>query len=47
VQVARGSIELNGQPLEAGDGAMLRNEPEMDLSGGNGAEVLVFDLPAQ
>ena len=47
VQVARGSIELNGQPLKAGDGAMLRNEAEMGLSGGKGAEVLVFDLPAQ
>ena len=47
VQVARGSIELNGQPLGAGDGAMLRDEPGMDFSAGKGAEVLVFDLPAQ
>ena len=47
VQVARGSIELNGQAMAAGDGAMLRNEPGMDFSAGKDAEVLVFDLPSQ
>jgi redox-sensitive bicupin YhaK (pirin superfamily) len=47
VQVARGSIELNGQAMAAGDGAMLRNEPGMDFSAGKEAEVLVFDLPSQ
>jgi hypothetical protein len=47
VQVARGSIELNGQALAAGDGAMLRNEAGMDFSAGKDAEVLVFDLPPQ
>ena len=46
VQVARGLIELNGQSLGAGDGAMLRNEPEIALGKGSGAEVLVFDLAA-
>ena len=46
VQVARGSIELNGQSLSAGDGAMLRDEPEIALDKGSDAEVLVFDLPA-
>ena len=46
VQVARGSIELNGRRLNAGDGAMLRNEPEIELREGNAAEVLVFDLPS-
>jgi len=45
VQVARGTIEVNGQPLRAGDGALLRNEPEIALHHGNAAEVLVFDLP--
>ena len=34
VQVARGSIELNGKQLDAGDGAMLRNEPEIALGKG-------------
>jgi len=47
VQVARGSIELNGQRLAAGDGAMLREEPLIELGAGRGAEVLVFDLPGR
>jgi len=45
VQVARGSLELNGRRLQAGDGAMLRDEPLVDIGAGQGAEVLVFDLP--
>ena len=45
VQVARGSLELNGQRLQAGDGAMLQDEPLISLGNGRDAEVLVFDLP--
>lgn len=45
VQVAGGSLELNGQRLQAGDGAMLQDEPLIGLAKGDGAEVLVFDLP--
>ncbi len=44
VQVARGSIELNGERLGAGDGASLVDEPAIKLAAGQGAEVLVFDL---
>ncbi|NML14157.1 pirin family protein [Azohydromonas caseinilytica] len=44
VHVARGSVELNGQRLRAGDAAMLRDEARLDLRAGQGAEVLVFDL---
>ena len=44
VQVARGSIELGGQRLEPGDGAALSDERTVALSGGGGAEVIVFDL---
>jgi redox-sensitive bicupin YhaK (pirin superfamily) len=44
VHVARGSLEVNGQRLAAGDAALLRNEAQVALSGGDGAEVLVFDL---
>jgi quercetin 2,3-dioxygenase len=44
VHVARGSIEVNGQRLAAGDGARLRNEREIDLRNGAAAEVLLFDL---
>jgi quercetin 2,3-dioxygenase len=46
VQLARGTLELNGQALQAGDGAMLRDEPLCSLSNGHEAEVLVFDLPS-
>lgn len=44
VHVARGSVELNGQPLQAGDGARLRDVRDIHLSNGEQAEVLVFDL---
>jgi redox-sensitive bicupin YhaK (pirin superfamily) len=44
LQVARGSLELNGQRLEAGDGAMIEDESEIRLAGGKAAEVLLFDL---
>jgi redox-sensitive bicupin YhaK (pirin superfamily) len=44
VQVARGSVFLNGRKLEQGDGAALSEEPVVELSGGEGAEVIVFDL---
>jgi redox-sensitive bicupin YhaK (pirin superfamily) len=44
VHVARGSLEVNGERLEEGDGARLRNPGEIRLSGGRAAEVLLFDL---
>ncbi|MDR1530226.1 MAG: pirin family protein [Burkholderiales bacterium] len=44
VHLARGSLLLNGQPLNAGDGVRIRNERALTFSGGNGAEVLVFDM---
>jgi redox-sensitive bicupin YhaK (pirin superfamily) len=44
VQVARGSITLNGQPLDAGDGAAISAEKSLQLTGVNDAEVLLFDL---
>jgi len=44
VHVARGRVSVNGQALEAGDAARLQGEPRLALSGGQGAEVLVFDL---
>ena len=45
VHVARGSVEVNGTRLGAGDAAMLTDEGEVRLAAGNDAEVLVFDLP--
>jgi redox-sensitive bicupin YhaK (pirin superfamily) len=44
VHVARGSLEVNGERLDAGDGARLRHPGEIVLSGGRAAEVLLFDL---
>lgn len=44
VHVARGSIEVNGTRLDAGDGATLVGEAQLELARGEGAEVLVFDL---
>jgi redox-sensitive bicupin YhaK (pirin superfamily) len=45
VHVARGGITVNGKALGAGDAAMLEDEPEVQLSRGKQAEVLLFDLP--
>lgn len=44
VQVARGSITLNGKPLDAGDGAAVSEERSLQLTGMKDAEVLLFDL---
>jgi redox-sensitive bicupin YhaK (pirin superfamily) len=45
VHIARGAASVNGVRLGAGDGAMLRDEPSMRISEGDGAEILLFDLP--
>lgn len=44
VQLVRGTVMVNGECLKAGDAAMLENETQVSLSGGQDAEVLVFDL---
>ena len=44
VHVASGSVELNGVPLQEGDGVRVREEKLLTLSNGANAEVLVFDL---
>jgi redox-sensitive bicupin YhaK (pirin superfamily) len=45
VHVVRGEVELNGQPLAAGDAAKLTGAEPVRLGGGRNAEVLLFDLP--
>jgi len=45
VQVARGSVHVNGQALQTGDAAHLRDEELVTLSNAQDAEVLLFDLP--
>jgi redox-sensitive bicupin YhaK (pirin superfamily) len=44
VQVARGSVLLNGHLLSQGDAAALETEETLELIGHDAAEVLVFDL---
>ena len=45
VHVARGSAEVNGQALSAGDAALHEDEPEVRIGNAARAELLVFDLP--
>jgi redox-sensitive bicupin YhaK (pirin superfamily) len=42
----RGELEVNGQPLKAGDAALLQDETRVQVRNGRQAEVLVFDLAA-
>lgn len=44
VQVARGSVKLNGTELQEGDGAAISAEKTVELTGVDEAEVLLFDL---
>jgi hypothetical protein len=44
VHVARGKVSVNGNVLEAGDGAKIAAEPQLHFSEGQQAEVLLFDL---
>jgi redox-sensitive bicupin YhaK (pirin superfamily) len=45
VQVARGSVTVNGVVLAAGDAVHVTDEAVVGLSDAQDAEVLVFDLP--
>jgi quercetin 2,3-dioxygenase len=44
VHVARGSVALDGTRLQAGDAAAVSAAGPLELTGGQGAEVLLFDL---
>ena len=47
VHVARGALHVAGLHLEAGDGLKITDRGDIELREGRGAEVLLFDLPAQ
>jgi redox-sensitive bicupin YhaK (pirin superfamily) len=47
VHLVRGTLEVNGQRLSAGDAVLLEAESRIVLSNGTDAEVLVFDLAAR
>lgn len=44
LQVAKGSVSLNGTPLKEGDGAAITAESALTISAETKAEVLLFDL---
>lgn len=44
IQVARGSLLVNGQELRAGDGLAVESAGELRLEGQENAEVLLFDM---
>ncbi len=46
VQLARGTIRLNGRTMSEGDGAAITSAGELEVEGVSEAEVLLFDLGA-
>ena len=46
LQLARGSLEANGQTLRAGDGLGLCGEGKLSITAADTAEFLLFDLAA-
>ncbi len=44
IHVARGSLQVNGIPMAAGDGARVREAGTLLFADGEAAEVLLFDL---
>lgn len=46
VHLIRGQLEVNGQLLRAGDAAAFEAENQLQLTHGQAAEILVFDLAA-
>lgn len=44
LQIAQGSVVINGQQLTAGDGAALSDAPEVAIQSTSAAELLLFDL---
>jgi redox-sensitive bicupin YhaK (pirin superfamily) len=43
---ARGAVELNGVQLEARDGAAIRDEPVLQVTALEDAELVLVDVPA-
>jgi redox-sensitive bicupin YhaK (pirin superfamily) len=45
IQVARGSVDVNGTTLQQGDGAAIEDETTLRIASSNGqSEILLFDL---
>jgi redox-sensitive bicupin YhaK (pirin superfamily) len=46
LQIIRGTVAMNGQDLDAGDGAAVEDEPTLTVTAKvDGTEILMFDLP--
>ena len=45
LQVLRGSVRLNGQPLVTSDGAAVSDERLLQVEADEAAEIMLFDLP--
>ena len=44
LQVAKGSVTLNGTAMNAGDAARIEGEPSITVVAGSPSEILFFDL---
>ena len=44
IQIARGSITVNGEKAEQGDGIVVVGESSLKIRALEGAEILLFDL---
>jgi redox-sensitive bicupin YhaK (pirin superfamily) len=47
LQVAGGTLTINGEQLSTGDGVAIEGGGSISLSNGNNAEVLLFELPIE
>lgn len=45
IHIAQGQITINGTNLHQGDALLLQNEARVEITNGEGAEILLFDLP--
>lgn len=44
IQICRGSVEVNDNLLQAGDGAYAIREDMLEFKNGNNAEIILFDM---
>ncbi len=44
LQLLRGAVTLDGQPLTSGDGAAISDQPELSVEATAAAEIMLFDL---
>ena len=47
LHVARGTVTLNGEELRAGDGAAIRDEANLTITGVEDAELVMWEVPAE